>query len=384
MRSAGTLRLGLLMFSGDFGGMEKVVLSLAAALPRSGCEVVLFVVEESRAGEDRLARLRLPLQAFAGSGSKAKLCTLTTSSRWSGALRDQLRRHFAAEKIDLVHCHCYKSAFYLARMHGAAPPFVVTLHGLFLSRSPGSLFILYAYYCGLLRADAIICCSQYLFSHLLTPALRRKARLIHNGLAESETVHVRAEARRRLLARWGLGEDDFLVAGVGRLAPEKNFSLFVDIARALAGSRARLLVIGAGAEEEMLRERAAGLDNIVFAGFVSDIELLYAGVDLFLMTSNVEGISMALLEAMRAGLPVVATAVGGNTTILTSGENGLLFAKGDVDGGAEAVRQMMTQPGLCARLGAAARRRWREEFSIGQQVTRQIALYQTVLNERRR
>jgi glycosyltransferase involved in cell wall biosynthesis len=127
-------------------------------------------------------------------------------------------------------------------------------------------------------------------------------------------------------------------------------------------STATLTIVGAGLPSETVLRDFASQDRgsvTVISRLTSELELVaqYSDHDLFLMPSLSEGSSLALLEAMAAGLPVVATTVGGNPDIVTDGVDGLLFAPVDPDQGAAHVCRMLEDPSAAARLGQAARER---------------------------
>jgi Glycosyltransferase len=155
----------------------------------------------------------------------------------------------------------------------------------------------------------------------------------------------RAEARRR----FELPPDAFVIGGVGRHTPQKNFGLLLDA----APSDAVLVLFGSGPEEAMLRERAGA--NVRFTGTVNDRAAIYRAIDILALPSRFEGLPMTVLEAMASGVPVAASSVDGVREIATDGETALLFESGDAAGLRGALEQLQADAELRTRLAEAGR-----------------------------
>ena len=168
----------------------------------------------------------------------------------------------------------------------------------------------------------------------------------------------RGEARRRL----GLPHDAFVVASVGNLTVKKDHDTLLEaFARLhLTLPAAHLVLVGGGPREEHLRRLVAarGLAGAVtMAGVRDDVSALLAGFDVFGMSSRFEGLPIALLEAMAAGVPPVATSVGGIPEVITDEVDGILVPPADPEALAAAMTRVATDHGLRASLGEAARAR---------------------------
>jgi glycosyltransferase involved in cell wall biosynthesis len=116
-------------------------------------------------------------------------------------------------------------------------------------------------------------------------------------------------------------------------------------------------------------------DRVKFLGIRTDIPELMRGADAFALTSLSEAASLTLLEAMASGLPAIVTNVGGTPEIVRHEREGLLFARGDASGCADAIRRLFNDPDLAARLGAAGRERAVERYQLNRTVDEYFKLY---------
>jgi glycosyltransferase involved in cell wall biosynthesis len=211
------------------------------------------------------------------------------------------------------------------------------------------------------------------------PGARRIA--IPNGVDVERFHPAGPEERRALRARLGLLGGP-AVAWCGRLVPEKNVAGLLAVWRAVRVQHpeSQLLVVGSGPEEAALR-RVAG-DGVVFLGEQSDVSPILRAADLFVLPSRTEGLSNALLEAMAAGLPVVATRAGAAEEMVRDGETGRLVPIGDDDALGRALCDLLADPDR-ARLGAQARETVVARYALDGVVERLAALYGELAAQRR-
>jgi glycosyltransferase involved in cell wall biosynthesis len=168
------------------------------------------------------------------------------------------------------------------------------------------------------------------------------------------------EARAALRARLGIGPEKRVVLIVGRLSSEKDHRTLLDAMRRLRSTapEAHLLIVGEGPEHPRIEAaiRALGLaESVTMAGQVPSAEPYYGIADICVLSSLSEGSPNALLEAMAAGVPVVATAVGGIPEMVTHGESAVLIQPGDCQAMTGALTALLTDGELARRLAAKAR-----------------------------
>lgn len=171
---------------------------------------------------------------------------------------------------------------------------------------------------------------------------------------------------------------DFVAGHVGALDDSHKGQLqIIGLARRWRTARptVRFVLVGAGRDEARLRLAAAGLDNLHFAGEVANVGDYLAACDLFLYPSRHEGLGSTLIDALVAGLPVVATAVGGIPEIIRDGENGVLVRPDEPEALESAVAAFVEDVGLRARVAAANRLR-AQQFSAATMTSRYARLYQ--------
>jgi len=160
----------------------------------------------------------------------------------------------------------------------------------------------------------------------------------------------------------------FVIGTVGRIVTAKSYDLLLRAARSVCTRRpeARFLLVGEGPlREELTRQRdSLGLaDRVIFLGARTDIPALLAAMDLYVITSQREGLPISLIEAMMAAKPIVATAVGGIPEALCHGEDGLLVESGNEAALAEAILSLMDDPAGRRQMGERARTKARARYS---------------------
>jgi len=206
------------------------------------------------------------------------------------------------------------------------------------------------------RATRVVANSEALRSLALASIPGTPIEVIANGAIPNARP-----ARRR-------SESGVRILTVSRLIARKGLDTLILALSGLRGANWTLDIAGEGPARADLMQLAAShgaADRVRFLGFVENarLESLYAQTDIFVLASVAESCSMALLEAMAAGLPVIATRVGGNVELIEDGYNGLLVAPGSVAELGAALRMLIAEPTQCERLAEGNCRRIRERYS---------------------
>jgi glycosyltransferase involved in cell wall biosynthesis len=258
---------------------------------------------------------------------------------------------------DIVHAHGVRAgalAVLAARGLRPRPPLVVTIH----NDAPQSLGARLGYRVLELivarGADVVLTVSDDLASRMRSLGARRVSpAVVAAPVLASAPGPTSASVPAPASESASVGPPRPVVLAVGRLAPQKDFATLIAAAPAWR-DLARVMIVGSGPLENELRDLAAASGaNIEFTGHRDDVGALLASAAVFVLPSRWEGQPLVLQEALRAGVPVVATRVGG-IPALTGPDAAVLVPPGDPDALGGAVRAVLTDPPLAARLRAAA------------------------------
>ena len=210
--------------------------------------------------------------------------------------------------------------------------------------------------------------------------------IIPNGIDPGVFTPASAQEKEAARIALGLSMNAFVIGGVGRLVPQKNFMTFMEVARRILTSTPDVffVIAGTGAQEAQLKATVASFgisEHVLFLGHVRDRISLYHALDALLMTSDFEGTPMSLLEAMSSGVPVVAHAVDGIAEVCTDGADALLSPRGDTDGLVNAVKYLVADVEMRGGLSANARETILERYDIRKLVHKIEAVYEDILHE---
>ena len=363
----GPIRLLLLVDSLEVGGAERQVVDLALALRRKGYEVVVAC---SVAGDlsAALEEADIPVRPLLRRLAKRRV-----SFAYAWRLRRLLRRG----RFDLVHAHIYASVVAAAiATLGTGVPLVITEHTEASWRTWWARWVSrWVYH----RVERIIAVS--------TPIRRRLIErdgvhpdlitIVPNAVVPAPEGHAATPLPAALRERQ-------LVGVIARLQPEKGVADFLRAAAHIAPlfPEARFVIGGDGPlrKELVALSEDLGLgDRVHFLGFRSDASALMSSLDVIAVPSLTEGSPLITLEAMAAGVPVVASAVGGIPDQVRHDKEGLLVPPGETEALGDALLALLRDPARARSLGEAGRRRAAAEFGHATMVRRIEDVYREVL-----
>ena len=213
---------------------------------------------------------------------------------------------------------------------------------------------------------------------------RQIMRVVPNGMDVEGIASAASPAARELLP---FGNDTIVIGTVGRLSAQKNHMLLMETFKKLQGKHPhlRLVIVGDGALRTKLERFAAELDitdKLYMAGQVKDAYRFAAAFDIFVLSSNYEGQSNALIECMMVGTPAVVTNAGGNRELIDHERSGLVVPLKDSDALATAIERMLEDRSQARKWSQVARDYARSQFSIEALTNNVLALYREVLESK--
>jgi len=309
------------LFTNDIGGTERHVADLANAQIASGHRVSL-IIRANRGARHQNDSL---ITWLAPQVEVVELPGYWPVSRWPYW---PVRHALSRLKPDIIHTHHGRDSRYLARAARQKTPVIATLHIRYRVRD---------YH----RHDGIICVSPWQLETV--PQAARAHRVMIPNWAEAVTqpsLPNRAECRQQL----GLAEDTFLFGFVGRLSAEKGPQ---DLITAFAQAnlpQSHLVLLGDGELYPELQAQIAANPSISLMGYTPDIRPWYEAMDGFVLPSRTESFGLVLLEAMDAGLPILATQTNGAHDLLRQNPHSILVETANVDALSTGLARLKTTP----------------------------------------
>ncbi len=336
------------------GGMESVVRMLARGLVESGTDVHANLLVDVGT-EPALAR------QLRDVGVDVHVTEIPPKDyRFERSATRALCRRTGC---DVMHCHGYRADVVDAPVgRNLGIPVVSTVHG-FTGGGWKNAVYEWLQFRALRKMDQVIAVSTPLVERLTSRGVHPdRIALLRNAYRAPDPPLDRAEARARL----GVPDDVPLVGWIGRMSPEKGADIFIEAALASATPGSRWLMIGDGPSRSDAEARVAAsktADRFVFKGLIPEAGRLVRAFDTLVLSSRTEGTPIVALEAMSAGVPVVATAVGGVPDLLEGGAGRLVDSEhpGQL---AAAIDQVLKQPSHAADLAERALARLAERYAM--------------------
>lgn len=358
----------------EWGGAQHIVYLLAKHL-RSDYEITVACAP----GGLLVERLR-------GLGLRVieipELCRLPHPLRDLRAL-GKLYSLMQAERFDIVHTHSTKAGLLgrLAASLAKVPVILFTAHGWAFSEGrawPWRWLLAQAERLPACLSTKIICVSEYdrQVAVRFGVASPEKLVVIPNGL-ETEPFRS-ATDKRKLRRQLGMNESEGLITMVGRLAPPKDFETLIAAWEDLRVSGWKIWIVGEGPLRPRLENiiQAKGLRHeIMLVGERYDVPTVLQASDIFVLSSRWEGMPLTIIEAMLAGLPVIATRVGGVPELVAEGTTGLLVPLRDPLALRDALAQLIVSEESRRLFGERGRQRALQQFTVERMIHRVRALY---------
>jgi glycosyltransferase involved in cell wall biosynthesis len=278
---------------------------------------------------------------------------------------------------DLIHAHSSKAGF-IARLAGlfTRTPVIFTAHGWGFAPGTPLLQKFFVWAAEALSAPAtarLICVSEYdeRLARRWLPFAASRLTTIRSGIPDFPLI---ANPQRQPVR----------ITMVARVSGQKDHALAIQAFCRLKSDSALLRLIGEGATSSGLDRLLAALPQVVrhrveCLGRREDVARLLADSEIFVLLSKYEGLPLTIIEAMRAGLPVLASDVGGVRELVSPGVNGLLVPPGDLSAAVQALQFLVDNPPERAKLGAAARLRYLSEFGVQRMLSSTELVYRNAL-----
>lgn len=360
-------RVVLLIPTLDRSGAEKQCALLATRMPRDQFEVHVIALTRGGPLAAELAAADIPLTII---GKRSKF---DPSSFW------RLRRELVRLQPQILHTWLFAANSYGRLCAGVVPRarIVVSERCVDTWKANWQLW-LDRQLIG--RTDRLVGNSHAVvdfYRELGVPSDRLAC--IPNGIDVQEPVGHSAD-RTELLRELGLPADAFVAGFIGRLARQKRVQDLIWAVETLRQIRSRLhlVLIGDGPDREQLEEFTRSIhctEHVRFLGHRDDAGRFLSAFNTFCLASSFEGMSNSVMEAMAAGLPVIASDIAPNRELVVPHETGFLCKLGDSVGFMQYLRRLIDEPGLGEHLGAAGRERIRTQFSVQRMVDGYATLY---------
>jgi glycosyltransferase involved in cell wall biosynthesis len=351
------------------GGAETVFVQLADELRNRGYRCITVVSGEGWATDELRRRNFEPI-------------VIDAKGTFNFSLLRGLVRIIREEQVDVIQSHLLGSNVYCA-LAGflSRTPVVATFHGM-VDVSPNERMRWLKFQILNIGVARFVTVSHALCDAIHKERLlnRRKTTVIYNGIKLGRYGKLPEGSLRREL---NLGAQAIVIGSLGNLHPAKGYDYLVRSAKAVCERHPEVhFVVGGEIKEQLLSDLKAlavsvGVsDRVHFVGFVTDSAAFLSQLNLFVLSSISEGFSIATVEAMASGLPVVATRCGGPEEILVDGVDSILVPPANENMLSAAIIELISSPSRCSSLGQSAKVS-AERFSTDVMISRYLSLYET-------
>jgi len=365
------LRIAQVVLSLEMGGLEVLVFQLAKALTEAGHDCVIFCLDAPG--------------ILAAEARKSGIEVVVLNRRQ--AIVDfsvllELHKQFRQGGFNIVHTHNIEAMFYgaVAASFSKKTSVIHTQHGIptpfgFKQRIRAKFSTLFI--------DRLIGVSKDVSSYLQRKHLGATRHQIGTVLNGIDTLRFKPDPDLKLQSReaMSISVSGFVLICVARLSEVKNhkrlLTIFNETRKEFPDTT--LLLVGDGPMREEIKKTITDLDlgkQVRLLGEVLDVKSLLAAADVFVLASDSEGISVSILEAMSTGLVPVVTQVGGNSEIVSNGNNGYCIPKEDIEGFSASLVSLARDPDMREKFSSRARKSVENHFSLSSMVSSYQRIYQ--------
>jgi len=295
----------------------------------------------------------------------------------------RLARYLKDESVDILQTHLFYSGLIAVLAKRRAPDTIVAMmrHHTSVVRMMGSRFHIAADKWMAEKADRLMTVSKAARDYMRdVDGIRREIDMVYLGF-DFDRLAPNAEARARIRSELGIRDDEFIIGYVGNFATGKGHRQLIDAFEKIVKDvpNARLFLAGRDMRPDIA---AYASDKIIFAGWRDDIPACLNAMDLFVQPSLSEAFSQVLIEAMGAGLPVIATDVGGAREVIENGVNGILIDPDDSEAIYRKAVWLYNDPESRNEMARKGMRSVHERFTAEQMIEHQMSLYKTWMKEK--
>ncbi|OGX08660.1 MAG: hypothetical protein A2Z88_10315 [Omnitrophica WOR_2 bacterium GWA2_47_8] len=364
------MKIMQVVLSLDCGGLEQLVVELTQKLKSQQIDSVIICLEKKGQLAEKLRNQGIEIIEF------GKKPGVDLGLFWG------LARLMREQKVDLVHTHNFGPLIYgsiAARLAGVNS--INTRHGRTDKKIASWIWDLNSF---------VVPVSNDTAEHLLelNKIKKDKLKVIYNGIDLKKFDNLLDQQKKAAFKqKLGLNPQKFTVGHVGRLSEEKDQATLLDAVKILLDQKkdVQLVIVGDGVLRKDLEKKSQdlGLTNAVkFLGFRNDISEILNIIDVYVLSSVREGLSLSILEAMAVGKPVIATKIGGSPEAIVDGKNGYLVSAKNPQAIAKGISMLYADRNLLSQVGKAARRSVEERFSLDAMAQEYAKLYEQIRKKR--
>ena len=356
------------------GGAEKQLFQLVRSIDKKKFQPVVISLSEDGFWAEEIRKIGIQVMEIRRHKSK----------EFNRLIK--LIKFLRKEKPDIVHTYLFSANTYgrIAAILAKIPVIIASERNAGEMGKDKNRYMIYIDKILSLFSDGIICNSLHCSNNLITKYSFdvKKVFIVHNGINGNDYLgESRCSSSTKSLPK--------VIGTIGGLNQKKNHKLFLSIAKAVLdmseNKNIKFLVIGDGPLKKELETHSKHLgigDNVIFTGERTDIPELLHSMDIFVMTSSYEGLSNTIMEAMSAGLPVIATNVGGNSELIVNGESGFLCASNNAIVFSEKVLSLINNEDKARQMGEHGKRRIEEEFGVERMVSETETIYNNIVKQK--